>query len=129
MRSRPTVAVMGLAALTLAAASFLHLGPTFELGPLTIRGELFVSAAVPEAIIAVVMLAGAISFAIRPDRRAWAAAATVFAIIGVIVGVTAVVRGHHPAADLLYHTALLLLLLLIAGLLIRPPAQVQSAAS
>src|SRR5258708_8392661 len=71
-------------AVTFAIASILHFGVL----------ESFVGAAIPEAIIAVVLGAGAIGVMRRP-AGSWrlALTTTLFALAGVIIGLSVILRG------------------------------------
>src|SRR5207253_10452261 len=72
-------------AVTFAIASILHFGVA----------ESFIGAAIPEAIIAVVLAAGAIRLMRRP-AGSWpiAMATSLFALAGVIIGLTVILGGR-----------------------------------
>src|SRR2546421_9036368 len=76
--------LMAVEALTFAVASALHFDIAVPLGFVTIRGESFLGAAIPEAIIAGVLLGGAVGVLASP-RGSWslALAPTLFALAGV----------------------------------------------
>jgi hypothetical protein len=98
-------------AVTFAIASILHFGV----------GETFIGAAIPEAIIAVVLGAGAIAVTRRPAGSWWLAlATTLFALLGVIIGLSVILRSDiSRPADLAYHASIFVALLLTIGLLLR----------
>src|SRR5438046_5213164 len=80
-------------AVTLAIASIVHFGVVIPLGVLTLDDP-FAGARIPEAIIAVVVAVAAISLLTRWVGAWWLAlAATLFAIAGVLVGVSMVIFG------------------------------------
>src|SRR2546423_11126283 len=74
--------LMLIEAATFAIASILHFGV----------GETFIAAAIPEAIIAVVLGAGAIAVM---RRGSWwlGLATTLFALAGVVLGLTVIIGG------------------------------------
>jgi len=107
---------------TLAAASTIHFG-------VTVAGidDPFPGAALPEAIISVVVLAGAAAAARRvPHAWGWAFAATLFGILGFLVGLRFTLFGGRPVVtgDVAYHLTGLLILFVIAGLLLSPRGRV-----
>jgi hypothetical protein len=79
----------------------------------------FPDAALPEAIISGVVLAGAAAAALRVSH-AWggALAATLFAILGFLVGLRFTLFGGRSVVvgDVVYHLVGLLVLVVIAGL-------------
>src|SRR3989442_11799410 len=89
-------------AVTFAIASILHFGVA----------ESFIGAAIPEAIIAVVLAAGAIRLMRRP-AGSWPIAmlTTLFALAGVIIGLSVILggRGSRPF-DLSLHAPIFLAL-------------------
>jgi hypothetical protein len=104
--------VMALEALTFAIASVLHFNATIPLGFTTIHGESFVGAAIPEAIIAGVMLGAAITVLAAP-HGSWGIAlgASLFATLGVLIGLSVILRGHvSRPSDVTYHTMILVAL-------------------
>lgn len=124
MATRPTIvsgqrgitALMGLEAASLAVASALHLS-----GLVHGHGHGFspTGAGIPEAVIGVVLLWGAVSLARRgPAGRPTALGATVFAIAGFIVGLTFTTRGGD-LPDIAYHATVLPLLLVTLVLILR----------
>jgi hypothetical protein len=108
--------MMSLEAASLAVASLLHLAG-FVHGharPFTAAG-----AGISEAAIAIVLACGAISL-LRPrgPGRAPALAATGFAIVGVVYGLSITTRGGD-LPDIVYHASLLLVLIATLALLLR----------
>ena len=94
-------------AATLAIASALHLAA----GGIKLDG-----AGVPEAIICIVLVVGAVRLWRRGSRgRSFAVGATAFAILGFIVGLASTITGGS-ASDLGYH--LIMLPILITTLLL-----------
>ncbi len=103
--------LMLIEAVTFAIASILHLGV----------GETFVAAAIPEAIIAVVLGAAAIAV-MRRGAGSWglALAATLFALAGVIIGLSVIIGGPvSRPIDLAYHATILVALVGTVVLLLR----------
>src|SRR5207249_9437508 len=87
--------LMLIEAVTFAIASILHFGVA----------ESFIGAAIPEAIIAVVLGAGAVAVMRRRTGSWWIGlATTLFALAGVIIGLTVILgsRVSRPI-DLAYH--------------------------
>jgi len=79
--------VMLAAAATFGIASYLHLDGRVPLGIFTITGERFSRASVPEAIIGVVLAAGAVVVVVAPRRALVVAVSAVgFAALGVLAG-------------------------------------------
>lgn len=126
-RPRPGRWIGGLMlaeAVTFGMASYLHLQGRIPLGFTTITGEHFPDAATPEAIIGAVVAAGALLVLALPGRaRRPAIGVTGFAILGVAVGLSAVIRRSTGivAADLGYHAAIMAALLVTLLLLLRRP--------
>jgi hypothetical protein len=108
----PTRGLMLLAALTLFVASAIHAGLLGAIDP-------FEAAAVPEAIIGLILLAGALGAAFWwPNSWPFAFGATLFAILGTLVGLRFTLpRGE--AGDIGYHASLLAMLLVLSVLLLR----------
>jgi hypothetical protein len=108
----PTRGLMLVAALTLFVASAIHAGVLGALDP-------FEAAALPEAIIGVVLLAGALSALLWwPSSWPFAFGATLFAVLGTLVGMRFTLpRGD--AGDIGYHVSLLVMLLVLSVLLVR----------
>lgn len=102
---------MGLAAVTLGVASYLHRDGHIPLGFTVIHGEHFYGASVPEAFIAFVLAIGAVAAWTVPHRaRALALGTTTFAIVGVAYGLTVTV-GNGQTIDIAYHSTLMAVLL------------------
>ncbi|MGE5136387.1 MAG: hypothetical protein ACM32E_26275 [Gemmatimonadota bacterium] len=114
-------------AVTFGVASYLHLQGRIPLGFTTITGEHFPDAATPEAVIGAVVAAGALLVLAAPGRaRRAALGVTGFAILGVAVGLAAVIGRStgNAAADLTYHALIMVALLVtFAVLLLRPGAR------
>src|SRR5438105_13073715 len=91
MTSRPIGVLMLLEAATFATASLIHFDVGIPLGVTTIPGEPFTGAAIPEAIIAGVLLGGALALLVRP-AGGWGLAltTTLFAVARVVVGLSCV---------------------------------------
>lgn len=119
-RRWPGVAMLA-EAVTFGIASYLHLDGRIPLGFVTITGEHFRDAAIPEAIIGSVLAAGALCLLAGAARgRGIALAVTGFAIAGTAVGIGAVSSSGRPSitADLAYHAVIMAALLVtFAGLL------------
>lgn len=104
---------MGIACLTFAGASVLHLNVSLALGALAIHGETVLRAAIAEAVIALVLAVGTVAMLIGGRKaRVVALAATIFAIPGVLVGLTTIALGIGPRTvpDVTYHVGILMLL-------------------
>lgn len=117
-----TASVMLLAAVTLALASIVHFGVVIPLGIVTLNDP-FAGARIPEAIIAIIAAAGAISLLAGWPGAWWAALFSIlFAIAGVFVGIRFVLFTGPVTrpGDLLYHGSLLILLLVALVLLWLP---------
>ena len=114
--------MMGFVALTLAVISPLHLSGALGGGTKPFNPT---AAGIAEALIAAVLTAGALALARDTARSPGAAiAATAFAIIGFLVGLSFTVRGGD-AIDIAYHATMLPLLLLTLAILFqnRRPAR------
>jgi hypothetical protein len=110
-------ALLGVAALTLAVASLLHFGVAVPIGATTITDP-FAGAAIPEAVLAVAVAAGAVTVLARLAVARWLApAATLLALAGTLYGLSVTVRRGEPG-DIVYHLALLTLLVASAVLLL-----------
>ncbi|TAN24772.1 MAG: hypothetical protein EPN30_06500 [Actinomycetota bacterium] len=113
------IGLMVVVALTLAVASTIHFG--VELAGID---DPFPGAALPEAIIAVVVFAGAVAAVLSVPRAwGWALGTTIFAIIGFLVGLRFTLFGGRPivSGDVVYHLAGLLILIVTAVLLLSRP--------
>lgn len=100
-------------------AALLHLNLQIPLGVIEITGQWFPRAAIPEALIALVLTIGAATVFAIP-KRAWVVAvgAHAFAVVGVLVGLFTIAIGVGPRTvpDVAYHMAVLAVLL--AGLVV-----------
>jgi hypothetical protein len=115
--STGTGVLLSVAAVTLAVASLLHFGVAIPLGATTISDP-FAGAAVPEAVIAVVVAAGALTTLARLTIARWLApAATLFALAGTLYGLTVTLR-RGQSGDIAYHLTLLAMLVASAVLLV-----------
>jgi len=95
-------------AVTFAIASILHFGV----------GETFIGAAIPEAIIAIVLGVGAIAVM---QRGSWwlGLATTLFALAGVIIGLSVILGGRvSRPVDLAYHATIFVALVITVVLLL-----------
>ncbi|WP_139346795.1 hypothetical protein [Sinomonas mesophila] len=110
----------GLAALMILEAATLAVVSTVHLLGLTGEGKPPYSptaAGIAEAIIGVVLVAGAVALVRSPGRgRLAAQVATGFAVVGFLVGLTFTLLGGGPA-DIAYHFAVLPVLILTFVLL------------
>jgi hypothetical protein len=114
-------AIRGLLVVTsvaFALASLVHFGAVLALGPITLHDP-YPGAAIPEAIIAVVLGIGAIFMIAGWPGSRWVALGTsLFALLLTIFGLT-VTMGSGRTGDIVYHVTVLLALLAIVALLIR----------
>jgi hypothetical protein len=111
--------LMALATIAFAVASIVHFGVTIPLGPVTIDDP-FPGAAIPEAIITIVLGIGSVTMiAHLPTRRWMALATTLFALLATIYGLSVTVRSSRTG-DIAYHITILVVLLVIAGLHLLP---------
>jgi hypothetical protein len=97
MNDRRIAVLMGLVAASLAVMSILHLAGGFE-------GRTDTGAGIPEAIIGVVLVVGALALVRNGDRRA-ALGALGFAIAGFVVGLRFTI--DDGGVQLAYHAAVL----------------------
>jgi hypothetical protein len=105
------------AALTLGFASLLHFGVAIPVGATTISDP-FAGAAIPEAVLAVVVAAGAMTLlAGLPVARWLTPATTLLALAGTLYGLTVTLARGEPG-DVVYHLALLTILVVSALLLL-----------
>ncbi len=109
--------LMVLATATFAAASLVHFGVLLDVGPVTIDDP-FPGAAIPEAVIALVLGIGSASAIARWPGRWWLApGATLFALLLTLYGLSVTVRSSRTG-DIVYHVSILVELVSIAGLLL-----------
>jgi hypothetical protein len=115
-------ALMAFEAVMLAVISPLHLSHVLSGGAKPFNPT---AAGVAEAIIGIALTAGALAL-IRETRHAQhtALAATGFAIIGFLVGLSFTLRGG-AAIDVAYHTAILPLLVVNLAALLRTDERVR----
>ena len=101
--------LMLIEAVTFAIASILHFGVA----------ESFIGAAIPEAIIAVVLGAGSIAVIRRGTGSWWIGlATTLFALAGVVIGLTVILGGRvSRPIDLAYHGTIFVALVVTVVLL------------
>lgn len=107
------IALMAFAAVTFALASTVHFG-------VAVAGivDPFAGAAIPEAVIAVVVAAGAVCAAARVGGARWiAVGTTAFAILGTAFGLSITARSGI-SGDVAYHVGVLAVLLVTLGLLL-----------
>ncbi|ACL42210.1 hypothetical protein Achl_4259 (plasmid) [Pseudarthrobacter chlorophenolicus A6] len=113
---RVVVALMLLEALSLAVISGLHLSGVIAGGTKPYNPQ---AAGIAEAVIGVVLVAGAVMAMRSPARgRTAAMAATAFAIVGFLVGLGFTISGGQPT-DVAYHATVLPLLVLTLALSVR----------
>jgi glycerol uptake facilitator-like aquaporin len=106
--AEPAVALMGLQAASLAVISPLHLTGTLAGGSKPFEPT---DAGIAEAVICLVLIAGAVALARDRERgRGIALSMVVFAIVGFIVGLNFTIQGGD-AIDIAYHATMLPLLL------------------
>jgi O-antigen/teichoic acid export membrane protein len=120
MTTRGLGALIALEAASLAVMSTLHLSGTLGNGSKPFDRS---HAGIAEAIICVVLCAGAVVFLrAGPNGRAAAIGAVVFAILGFILGLTFTIRGGD-AIDVTYHATVLPLLVVTLVALVRLPGR------
>lgn len=104
---------------TFGVASLVHTGVSVPVGFATVRDP-FPGAKVPEAVIGVVVLGGALVVLVRAAyARGVAIAAVVFAVIGTGAGLYFTLPSGR-AGDIVYHLTVLAALLVALGLLVTP---------
>lgn len=109
-RSSVAAWLLVAAAVSFAMASAIHFGLMIRLGVLTISDPFF-GAAIPEAVLALVVAAAALHlFSSRIPHLAISAGAAAFAIIVTLYGLS-VTLGGGRTADVMYHVAVLAILL------------------
>lgn len=111
--------LMAIAAAAYASASLIHFGLVIPLGFAAIRDP-FPGAAAPEGVIAIIMLAGAITAARRIDG-AWLVALLGSAFTGLLTlyGLSITLRASRPG-DVAYHLGVLGLVAVILALVLLP---------
>ncbi|HKN99965.1 MAG TPA: hypothetical protein VJX10_22800 [Pseudonocardiaceae bacterium] len=120
MTVKPGVAWLMVAeAVSLAVMSTLHLTGRLHGGSGPYQSS---AAGIAEAIIAVVLFGAALVALFAPERaRPVAIAATGFAIVGFIIGISITISGGS-AVDIAYHATVLPILLVTLGLVLRSGA-------
>jgi hypothetical protein len=110
-------ALMGVAAVTFWVASIIHFGATFSIGSTRVHDP-FPGAAIPEAIVGIVVASGALGLVAR-WRSGWrlAVSTTAFAIVVTLYGLS-VTLGGGRSADVAYHVSVLTLLFAVLGMLV-----------
>lgn len=110
-------ALLVVAALTLFAASGIHLGFRAEVAGIQIRDP-FLDAAIPEAVLGGVLGLAALARLTGWNRsRMVALIATAFTFLAACYGLSVTIGGRMTG-DIVYHVSLLVMLLLAAGLLL-----------
>ena len=121
----PFVALlMAVATLTFIVASAVHFGTSIPLGVVTLDDP-FRDAAIPEAIIAGVMVVGLIGLL----AGVWwlALVTTLFSAAGTILGLSIVLSSAAGrSGDIAYHVSVLAVLVVTIGLLVTPRARVHT---
>jgi hypothetical protein len=111
--------LMALATVSFALASLVHFGIVLPLRLVTLDDP-FPGAAIPEAVIAIVLGIGTATV-IGGQAKRWrvASVATVFAILATLYGLS-VTLGSSRTGDVTYHVFVLVLLLVILVLVLLP---------
>ena len=115
---------MAVATLTFIVASAVHFGTSIPLGGVTLDDP-FREAAIPEAIIAGVMVVGLIGLL----AGVWwlALVTTLFSAAGTILGLSIVLSSAAGrSGDIAYHVSVLAVLVVTIGLLVTPRARVHT---
>jgi hypothetical protein len=113
---------MALDAASYVVAAIIHFGTVIAFGPLTFKDP-FPGAAIPEASIAVVLSLGILSAVIRwPGRWCGALAASLYALLLTIYGLSVTVRSPR-SDDIIYHVAALALTAVIVAALLAPTSR------
>jgi hypothetical protein len=107
---------MAVVAASLAVMSSLHLSGVLASGSPPFRSS---DAGIAEAVIGIVLLAGAVAVWRNPDRaRSAALFAIGFAVVGFVVGISITISGGN-AVDITYHATVLPILAVTMTFLIR----------
>jgi hypothetical protein len=110
---------MAAATVAFVVASLVHFGLVIAVGPVTIDDP-FTGAAIPEAIIALVLAIGCVSVMTRRPAAWWVAVATtLFALLVTLYGLTVTVRSSLTG-DVTYHVSVLSVLVVTVLLLFLP---------
>jgi hypothetical protein len=111
--------LMTLATVSFGLASLVHFGIVLPLALVTLDDP-FPGAAIPEAVIALVLGIGTAAVIRGQAKRWWVASVvTVFAILATLYGLS-LTLGSSRAGDVTYHVLVLVLLLAILALLLLP---------
>ena len=122
--SIPVALLMAVASLTFIMASLVHFGDRIPLGVVSLDDP-FRNAAIPEGIIAAVMVVGLVGLL----AGTWwlALAATLFATAGTVLGLSIVLSSAAGrTGDIAYHVSVLTVLVVTVGLLVTPRARVHT---
>jgi hypothetical protein len=113
---------MLLAAVTLLAASAIHFGLSLPLGPVTLHDP-FAGAAIPEAVLGVVLAVGGVLVRTGWSGR-WAAAlgTALFALLVTLYGLSITASGGRTG-DVADHLVLVSMLVIVVGLVLSPPGR------
>jgi peptidoglycan/LPS O-acetylase OafA/YrhL len=123
-RDRTLAGLIAFAAVSLAVVSPLHLTGAIRGGSKPYDPT---DAGIAEAVIGIVLAGGAAALLLSPHRgRRAALAATGFAILGFILGLTFTLRGG-TAFDVVYHATILPVLIVTAILLAPRSGAAQSS--
>ncbi len=121
--------LMILEAITFLLAALLHLGIQFPLG---FSEPQIIPATIVEGLCGIFLAVGAYAVFVRKSW-AWqgAVAAHVFAVAGVLLGITALALGAGPSTQVntIYHRTILVVLVLVLALLLTPGARAELGAS
>ena len=121
--------LMVLEAVTFLLAAMLHLGIQFPLG---FSEPQIIPATIVEGLCGIFLAVGAYAVFAR-KTWAWqgAVAAHVFAVAGVLLGITALALGAGPSteANTIYHRTILVVLVVVLALLLTPGARAELGAS
>ncbi len=111
--------LLAATAVTFAVVSAIHFGLVIEIGALRVDDP-FPGAAIPEAVIAVVLVTGALAV-LASWPRAWpmALGSSLFALLLTLFGLTVTI-GSSRTGDVAYHLVVLAALLVIVALLLLP---------
>ena len=121
--------LMVLEAITFLLAAMLHMGIQFPLG---FSEPQIIPATIVEGLCGIFLAVGAYAvFA----RKSWAwqgaVVAHVFAVAGVLLGITALALGAGPSTEVntVYHRTILVVLVVVLALLFTPGARAELGAS
>ena len=121
--------LMVLEAITFLLAALLHLGIQFPLG---FSEPQIIPATIVEGLCGIFLAVGAYAVFVRKSW-AWqgAVAAHVFAVAGVLSGITALALGAGPSTEVntVYHRTILVVLVVVLASLLTPGARAELGAS